>query len=116
MMNMNPLLRLVLITAAVLVQGQAQAQAGAAPSTSAAAAASTPQTVPLYGQTVTPGWPMMSKEERAAFGTAMAQLKSRGECFTFINKHYEQMSQRSLQRGLPLQGNSRRDVCNVLPN
>jgi hypothetical protein len=111
MTNLNPLLRIGLVGIAVLAGGHALAQTASAP----ASAASQPQTVPRYGEFDTPGWPMMSKDERAEYGAAMTQLKTRGECVTYMNKHFEEMRKRSLQRNLPLQGNARTDLCNVLP-
>lgn len=107
---LNPLIRVALIGTVVLAGGHALAQTASAPSS----AASQPPAVPRYGETYTPGWPMMSKQERADYAASMTQFKSRGECVAFMNKHYEEMSQRALQRGLPLQGSSRTDLCNVL--
>jgi hypothetical protein len=126
MKNMNPLICLGLIGVAVLAGGctlaqtasapaSAQAAGASVPGMSPASAASPPQGVPRYGEFDTPGWPMMSKEERAEYAAAMAQFKSRGECVTYMNKHFEEMRKRSLQRNLPLQGTSRSDLCNVLP-
>lgn len=112
MKNLNPFIRAGLIGIFVLAGGHALAQTASAP----AAAASQAQATPRYGDVYTPGWPMMSKEERAEYAAAMGQFKTRAECVTYMNKHFDQMSKRSLQRGLPLQGNSRRDLCNVLPN
>jgi hypothetical protein len=111
MKNMHPFIRLGLISVAVLAGGHALAQTASAP----ASAASPPQKVPRYGEFDTPGWPMMSKDERAEYAAAMAQFKTRSECVAYMNKHFEEMRKRSLQRNLPLQGNSRSDLCNVLP-
>ena len=122
MMKMNPLVGIGLIGIAVLAGGLALAQPASAPASGASApgmgpgpAASTPQGSPRYGNGVTPGWPMMTAEERAALAAAMGQMKSQGECVAYMDKHYKQMTERATQRGMPLQGNARRDLCNVLP-
>ena len=111
MMKMNPLVGIGLIGIAVLAGGLALAQPASAP----ASGASAPQGSPRYGNGVTPGWPMMTAEERAALAAAMGQMKSQGECVAYMDKHYKQMTERATQRGMPLQGNARRDLCNVLP-
>lgn len=112
MNHLNHLIRAGLIGVAVLAGGHALAQSASAPAT----AASQPQAVPLYGQIYTPGWVMMSSDERAAYAAAMGQLKNRGECVAYMKQHYEQMSRRALQRNLPLPDHARVDLCNVLPN
>jgi hypothetical protein len=112
MNHVNLLIRVALIGVAVLAGGHALAQTASAP----AAAASQPQEVPRYGQIYTPGWTMMSKDERDEYAAAMGQLKNRAECVAFMTKHYELMSRRALQRNLPLPDHARLDLCNVLPN
>jgi len=111
MNHVNPLIQLGLIGLAVLAGGQALAQSASAP----AAAASQPQAVPRYGQIYTPGWVMMSKDERDGYAAAMGQLKNRAECVDYMKKHYELMYRRSLQRNLPVPDHARVDLCNVLP-
>ncbi len=108
---LNPLIRLGLISAALLAGGHALAQSASAPASSA----SQPQAVPRYGEIYTPGWVMMSKKERAEYAAAMGQLKNRGECVAYMKKHYELMSRRALHRNLPLADHARVDLCKVLP-
>jgi hypothetical protein len=117
MMNMNPLVRLGLIGTAVLASGLALAQPASAPGMAPGPgpAASTPQATPRYGNGFTPGWKIMTPEEHAAVAAAMGQMKSRGECVTYMDANYKQMVERARQKGLPEVGNSRRDLCNVLP-
>jgi hypothetical protein len=111
MMNMNPLVRLGMVGIAVLASGLALAQPASAP----ASGASAPQASPRYGNGFTPGWKIMTTEEQAAVAAAMGQMKSRSECVTYMDANYKQMVERARQKGLPEVGNSRRDLCNVLP-
>jgi hypothetical protein len=70
---------------------------------------------PRSGHGFTPGWPMMTKEERAAHQAAMAGMRSQGECLSYTEQHYRLMTRRARERGLPEPGGSRPDICNGLP-
>ena len=124
MTKMNPLDGLGLAGITVLASGLALAQPASTPASGASApgmapgpgpAASKPQGSPRYGNGLTPGWKMMTPEEHAAVAAAMGQMKSRGECVTYMDANYKQMVERARQKGLPEPGNARRDLCNVLP-
>ena len=71
---------------------------------------------PRSGTGFTPGWNMMTKEERAAHQAAMAGMKSQGDCVSYMEQHHKQMMERARERGLPGPGgSSRTDLCNGLP-
>lgn len=71
---------------------------------------------PRSGTGFTPGWNMMTTEERAAHQAAMAGMKSQGDCVSYMEQHHKQMMERARERGLPGPGgSSRADLCSGLP-
>ncbi len=112
MSHLNSLIRAGLIGVAVLAGGHALAQSASAPAT----AASQPQAVPRYGQIYTPGWVMMSKDERTAYAAAMGQLKNRGECVGLREATLRTDVATGLAAQHAVAGHARVDLCDVLPN
>lgn len=108
---MHFLAPLSLLVIAALSATAASAQSASGPGMGAGPHASAPRS----GNGFTPGWPMMTKEERATHQAAMAGMKSQGECTSYMDQHYRQMTKRARERGLPEPGGSRPDVCNGLP-
>ena len=50
----------------------------------------------------TPGWSLMSREERAAYGDKMRAAKSYEECKAAYNEHRQQIEARAKERGMTL--------------
>ncbi len=65
---------------------------------------------PRFGAGITPGWSLMTPEERNAHRATMQGMKSADECRAYVQKHHEEMAQRAKERGQALPG-PRRDVC-----
>ncbi len=62
------------------------------------------------GGDFTPGWAMMTKEERNEHRNQMRSMKTHDECRAYIDKHHEQMAARAKEKGQTLSG-PRRDAC-----
>lgn len=67
-----------------------------------------------FGAGVTPGWAMMSPEERTAHQTAMRDMKSYDDCVAYRDKHHEAMQARAKEKGMTPPATPRRDVCAAL--
>lgn len=59
----------------------------------------------------TPGWSLMTPEEREAHQQRMSSLKNREECQAYIAKHHEQMTARAKEQGRKALDQPRRDPC-----
>jgi hypothetical protein len=100
--------------------------AGIAAPTGASAQASAPlgypqmqDTVPpmaKYGKAYTPGWDLMTKDERKQLGAKVRKLQRRDECQALMAQVRQQMSDRAQSRGLPPPAQPKRDACDELPN
>lgn len=64
-----------------------------------------------WGADYTPGWALMSTEERTAHRTAMQQTKSYDECKALQEQHREQMATRAQEKGVKIPAAPRRDAC-----
>lgn len=132
----KPTVRLMLIGAALALAGSsllAQPAAGAASGPGRAASAAGPGAGPMagpgmgggmqgphkrqqhgarWGERYTPGWSLMTPEERATHRQQMQALTTHEECTALRDKHREQMAERAKERGLskPLRA-PRRDAC-----
>ena len=62
----------------------------------------------------TPGWSMMSKEERNAHRKHMHELKTYEDCRAYLERHREQMAQRAREQGRNALAPPRRDACAAL--
>ena len=62
------------------------------------------------GGDFTPGWAMMTREERNEHRNQMRSMKTYDECRAYIDKHHEQMAARAKEKGQTLSG-PRRDGC-----
>jgi hypothetical protein len=67
------------------------------------------------GPNNTPGWSMMTPEERAAHQQRMQGMTSRTDCTTYMNQHHTQMAARAQQRGASAPAQPGRDMCTGLP-
>lgn len=130
--------RSMLITAALALAGsglQAQPGPGAAAGPGPGASAPGPGASPMngpgmgggkprhhkqhhggrWGERYTPGWSLMSPEERDAHRQQMQAVKSYDECIAVRDKHREQMTARAKEKGLSTPPRApRRDACAVL--
>jgi hypothetical protein len=66
------------------------------------------------GQDATPGWGMMSRDERLAHRDKLNSFKSYDECKTYLDQHHEQMMSKARDKGLKPPAQPRRDPCAVL--
>lgn len=62
----------------------------------------------------TPGWSMMTPEERRQHHTKVTGFKSTEECRAYLTQHREQMAERAKARGTVMRG-PRGDTCAVAP-
>jgi hypothetical protein len=123
-----------LITAAAalaLAAGAAPAQPGAAAGTSAPGASAPsasqagrgPGNGPgmmgrghgaRWGDGFTPGWSMMSGQEREEHQAKMRSMTDYDDCRSYLDQHHQQMSERARQRGTATPARPRRDACAAL--
>ncbi len=57
-----------------------------------------------WGADVTPGWAMMTSEERKVHQEKMAGFKDPGECNSYLAEHHKMMESRAKQQGKALPG------------
>jgi hypothetical protein len=104
-----------IVAAAALACGVATAQPGPGPGASAPRAGMGMGMGkgggPRYGSGVTPGWTMMTPEERTAHQKAMSEAKTYEECAALRDQHHQQMVDRAKEKGQTLPAQRRRDVC-----
>jgi hypothetical protein len=62
----------------------------------------------------TPGWQLMSKQERQEHRDKMRGMKSFDDCQAYITQHHADMEARAKEQGKSLSGQARHDVCNYL--
>lgn len=65
----------------------------------------------MSGRDVTPGWQMMSREERRAHRERMAGFKTQDECRSYMDRHHQDMVARAKERGQAMPAQPRRDAC-----
>ncbi|HSB21930.1 MAG TPA: hypothetical protein VLE94_02350 [Burkholderiaceae bacterium] len=59
----------------------------------------------------TPGWALMTPEERAAHQQRMNGMTSRADCMAYQQQHHQEMAARAQQRGASAPAQPRRDWC-----
>ncbi|TAL27625.1 MAG: hypothetical protein EPO01_00280 [Aquabacterium sp.] len=64
-----------------------------------------------WGRADTPGWRMMSDDERQAHRDRMAGLRDYDECKAYAQQHMLEMRERAKQRGLTMPAQPRHDAC-----
>jgi len=67
-----------------------------------------------YGSDYTPGWMLMSQQERNEHRDRMRSMKTYEECKTYQDQHHEQMAARAKERGGKPLAQPRRDACGGL--
>jgi hypothetical protein len=70
---------------------------------------------PRWGNNITPGWTMMTPEERNQHRERMQSMKTFDECQAYRDQHHQQMAERAKQRGANPPARPRRDLCAGLP-
>jgi hypothetical protein len=70
--------------------------------------------VARYGSDYTPGWALMSQQERNDHRDRMRSMKSYEECRSYQDQHHEQMAARAKERGGKALAQPRRDACGSL--
>lgn len=73
-------------------------------------AASSPP-IARWGSDTTPGWSMMTEQERVAHRDRMRSMSNVEECRNFHEKHHEQMMARAKERGAKPPAKPLRDPC-----
>lgn len=66
---------------------------------------------PRWGPKSTPGWSMMSQQERQEHQARMSSMKSYEECKTYRDEHHQQMVERAKAQGRSAPAQPRRDAC-----
>jgi hypothetical protein len=91
------------------------ALAGWAAPALAQASAPGPGMGPMHGWRMnrdnTPGWSMMSREERMQHHGRMAAMKDHAECRAYMDQHHAAMAERAKSRGMAMPAQPRRDAC-----
>ena len=64
-----------------------------------------------WGSDSTPGWSMMSPQERSAHQQRMRSMTNHDECKAYQTQHHEQMAARAKERGGKPLAEPRRDAC-----
>lgn len=67
-----------------------------------------------WGSDYTPGWTLMSQQERNEHRDRMRSMKTYEECKTYQDQHHEQMAARAKERGGKALAQPRRDACGSL--
>ena len=66
-----------------------------------------------WNQSYTPGWALMTPEERAAWQAQMREVKTYEECIATREAHRKAMEQRAKEKGVQLR-TPRRNGCDVM--
>lgn len=64
-----------------------------------------------WGQGVTPGWAMMTPEERDQHRAKMQAMTTYDECKTYQTQHHEAMAVRAKEKGMTMPAQPPRDPC-----
>lgn len=67
-----------------------------------------------WGTDYTPGWKLMTPDERKDHQAHMRAMKSYDECKAYQDQHHEQMVARAKERGGKALAQPRRDACSGL--
>lgn len=64
-----------------------------------------------WGSDYTPGWAMMTRQERDEHRDRMGSMQTYEECKAYQDQHHEQMAARAKERGGKALTTPRRDAC-----
>ena len=70
--------------------------------------------MPRFNDTTTPGWSLMSAEERGAHQERMRSMKGYDECEAYMVEHRKLMDERAKEKGKALRGRGPGPACDVL--
>ncbi len=100
------------LTAFNAVSAAAASSPAGAPAASASAA-SAPRIGPgmPMNRDNTPGWSMMTPQERDAHQRKMMAMTDATQCRTYMSEHHAQMAARAKQLGQPMPAQLRHDAC-----
>lgn len=98
----------VLLLATFPTQAQ-EATPGAAPKPRAAVSAATPG-MGMHRNN-TPGWAMMTRQERDEHHRTMMGMKDHGACSTYMQEHHAKMVDRAKERGRAMPATPPQDGC-----
>lgn len=68
-----------------------------------------------WGSDNTPGWSLMTPQERDQHREKMLAMKNQNDCKAYVAKHHEEMAARAKARGAKVPTMPRRDPCARLP-
>lgn len=68
---------------------------------------------PRFNQDNTPGWSLMTNEERAAHREKMLSVKSYEECKGYMDEHHALMEKRAKEKGKTMPG-PRNNACDMM--
>jgi len=68
-----------------------------------------------WGADNTPGWMMMTAEERQAHKQRMTGMQTYADCKAYMDQHHADMVARAKERGMAMPARPRRDACASLP-
>lgn len=100
---MKNMRRVLLASLIGLSTGIACAQAGMGPGAGRGAA--------RWGSDFTPGWALMTQQERNEHRDRMRSMKTYEECKAYVEQNHEQMAARAKERGGKVLAQPRRDAC-----
>ncbi len=66
---------------------------------------------PRFGRDYTPGWSMMTPQERDAHRERMHSARNAEECRQALDEHRKLMQERAKERGIASMPGPRRDAC-----
>lgn len=67
-----------------------------------------------WGSDYTPGWMLMTQQERNEHRDRMHSMKTYEECKSYQDQHHEQMAAKAKERGGKALAQPRRDACSGL--
>jgi hypothetical protein len=67
-----------------------------------------------WGSDYTPGWTVMTQQERNEHRDRMRSMKTYEECKSYQDQHHEQMAAKAKERGGKALAQPRRDACSGL--
>lgn len=118
---MRTTLSIAALAALLLATGPLLAQTASAPAASSASAPRAGGPGPMHrggrwGTDYTPGWSMMTPQERKEHQDKMRGMGNADECKTYMDEHHRQMADRAKEKGVTLPAKPRRDACAGLPH
>lgn len=111
---------LPIATALVIASAAVVAQPGAGSGDSASPATKPPAGAPApagkgprwqFDAGNTPGWSMMTSQERARHHAQMLDFRTHEECAAYLEEHHRQMAARARDRGRPAPDAPRQNMC-----